>query len=65
MSIRRVAEILWAIGWEPHFEARPIPAGQNLFYEPAVSQPAVSQPPPKSAVAVTEGTGKLELPLAA
>lgn len=32
MGIRRVAEILWAIGWEPHFRARKIPVGQNLYY---------------------------------
>jgi hypothetical protein len=30
LSARRIAEILWAIGWEPHFEARKIPAGENL-----------------------------------
>jgi hypothetical protein len=30
MTLRRVAEILWAIGWEPHFEARKIPAGENM-----------------------------------
>jgi hypothetical protein len=30
LSVRRIAEILWAIGWEPHFEARKIPAGENL-----------------------------------
>jgi hypothetical protein len=31
LSARRIAEILWAIGWEPYFEARKIPAGQNQF----------------------------------
>jgi hypothetical protein len=30
MGIRRVAEILWAIGWKPNFEAQKIPAGENL-----------------------------------
>jgi hypothetical protein len=30
LSARRIGEILWAIGWEPHFEARKIPAGENL-----------------------------------
>jgi transcriptional regulator with XRE-family HTH domain len=29
IGIKRVAEILWAIGWEPHFEARPILRGAN------------------------------------
>jgi HTH domain len=31
MGIKRAAEILWAIGWEPYFQARKIPAGQNHF----------------------------------
>lgn len=31
MTLRRVAEILWAIGWEPFFEARRVPIGQNYF----------------------------------
>jgi len=26
LSARRIAEILWAAGWEPHFEARKVPA---------------------------------------
>jgi hypothetical protein len=39
MGIRRVAEILWAIGWEPHFEARRIPAGGNEFRR---DQPALA-----------------------
>ena len=30
LSARRIAEILWAIGWEPHFEARKIPLGENF-----------------------------------
>jgi hypothetical protein len=30
LTARRIGEILWAIGWEPHFEARKIPAGENL-----------------------------------
>ena len=33
LSARRTAEILWALGWEPHFEARKIPAGENHFYK--------------------------------
>jgi hypothetical protein len=29
ISIKRVAEILWAIGWQPSFKAEKIPQGQN------------------------------------
>jgi hypothetical protein len=28
---RRVGELLWAMGWEPHFEARKIPERDNQF----------------------------------
>jgi hypothetical protein len=31
LSSRRIAELLWALGWEPYFEARKIPTGENLF----------------------------------
>jgi hypothetical protein len=31
LSARRIAELLWALGWEPHFEARKIPEGHNEF----------------------------------
>jgi hypothetical protein len=31
MTLRRVAEILWAIGWEPYFGVRRIAAGQNQY----------------------------------
>jgi len=31
LSARRIGEILWAIGWEPHFEARKIPRGENQY----------------------------------
>jgi hypothetical protein len=39
LSARRIAEILWAIGWEPHFEARPIPEGANEIIPPSASVP--------------------------
>jgi len=39
IGIKRVAEILWAIGWEPHFEARPIPAGDKDIIRPGASAP--------------------------
>ncbi len=42
MTLRRVAEILWAIGWEPHFEARKIPAGENQHRPPALALPRPS-----------------------
>jgi hypothetical protein len=31
LSARRIAELLWALGWEPYFEARKIPDGHNEF----------------------------------
>jgi hypothetical protein len=31
LSARRIAELLWALGWEPHFEARKVPDGHNEF----------------------------------
>jgi len=31
LGARRIGEILWAIGWEPYFEARKIPRGENNF----------------------------------
>jgi HTH domain len=39
IGIKRAAEILWAIGWEPHFEARPIPEGENEFIRPTARAP--------------------------
>lgn len=47
MGIRRVAEILWAIGWEPYFKARKIPAGVN-DRPPLPSQPVKVPPEPKT-----------------
>jgi hypothetical protein len=31
LSARRTAELLWAMGWEPYFEARKVPEGENHF----------------------------------
>jgi len=42
MTLRRVAEILWALGWEPHFEVRRIPAGENQHPAPQLPIPAPS-----------------------
>jgi hypothetical protein len=39
LGARRIAEILWAIGWEPHFEARPIPEGDNAIVRPSARAP--------------------------
>ena len=38
MTARSIGELLWAIGWEPHFEARQIEQnyGDNEFIEPVV-----------------------------
>ena len=40
MTLRRVAELLWAIGWEPYFEAKKIPVGENQ--NQAVQYPTMS-----------------------
>jgi hypothetical protein len=55
LGARRTAEILWAMGWEPHFEARKIPIGENQH--PAVD--LASAPPPKAKT--TQGTVVLKL----
>src|SRR5437879_5247775 len=39
IGLKRVAEILWAIGWEPHFEARKVPLGDNQIIRPAAQAP--------------------------
>lgn len=39
IGIKRAAEILWAIGWEPHFEARRLPKGDNQIIRPAAQAP--------------------------
>jgi hypothetical protein len=41
LSSRRIAELLWALGWEPYFEARKIPTGENLFVPKASSSVSV------------------------
>jgi hypothetical protein len=33
LGARRIAELLWALGWEPFFEARKLPEGQNFCLE--------------------------------
>ena len=39
IGIKRAAEILWAIGWEPHFEARRVPDDRNEIIRPAAVAP--------------------------
>jgi hypothetical protein len=46
LGARRIAELLWAIGWEPHFEARKIPHGDN--YTPPRQGDTSSSPTPPS-----------------
>jgi DNA-binding IclR family transcriptional regulator len=59
MGIKRVAEILWAIGWEPHFRARKIPAGENQ--NPAVEIRAAA-PVVNTTISTTSGTVRLTQP---
>jgi hypothetical protein len=42
LSARRIAELLWALGWEPYFEARKIPAGDNQCMAVEDKNPAES-----------------------
>lgn len=42
LTARRTAEILWAIGWEPYFEARPIPEGNNEFVQTQAATPNIA-----------------------
>jgi hypothetical protein len=55
LSSRRIAELLWALGWEPHFEARKIPAGENLF-TPTPAPPHVVF---KTGAGGTQGTAEV------
>jgi hypothetical protein len=46
MTLSRVAEILWAIGWYPKFKAEKIPAGENYFSVRDFSEKRDSAPIP-------------------
>jgi hypothetical protein len=50
LTARRTAEILWALGWEPYFEARKIPAGNNQYPPPSFSPSSTTN------AETTEGT---------
>jgi hypothetical protein len=43
IGIKRVAEILWAIGWEPHFEVRPIDRGVNELSRPQIDKDGATE----------------------
>ncbi len=51
LSARRTAELLWALGWEPYFEAKKVPDGQNFSLETNKSNqpvpPAIAKPNPE------------------
>jgi hypothetical protein len=46
LSARRIAELLWALGWEPHFEARKIPDGDNQCLKTESKIPTGASVPP-------------------
>jgi len=40
LTVRRIAEILWALGWEPYFQARKLPdAPETNYFESKVVIP--------------------------
>ncbi len=47
IGIKRVAEILWAIGWEPSFKAKQIPRGENQ--NPLMRIISIGSPTPPTA----------------
>lgn len=47
LGARRIGELLWAIGWEPFFEARRIPTGNQSVQEVPKIQWAKKIEPPK------------------
>jgi hypothetical protein len=58
LGARRIAEILWAIGWEPYFEARPIPSGHNETIPPPATVPRESDGDNRKARASALDDGK-------
>jgi hypothetical protein len=52
LGARRIAEILWAMGWEPYFEARKIPVGENENPPVETPAPSLKVSPPST----TDGT---------
>ena len=60
LGARRIAEILWAIGWEPHFEARPIPRESNEFVRPSANTPRQPDLNNRAEGAIVQHTGRPE-----
>ena len=56
MTLRRVAELLWAIGWEPNFEVSRIPDGENQNPATNIDEPAIRKFDPRPT------SGELEAP---
>lgn len=58
LTARRIGELFWALGWEPHFEARKIPRGDNSFSTTKTvidGKPlTISVPPERSRVRITK-----------
>jgi len=46
LTARRTAELLWALGWEPYFEARKIPDGDNQCLKVESKNPSSAPVPP-------------------
>lgn len=57
MTARSIGELLWAIGWEPHFEARKIEQidGDNEFTKPVIDTSSASTGGPTEPYHVTIG----------
>jgi hypothetical protein len=47
LTSRRIGELFWALGWEPYFEARKIPDGDNYSSSRQAESPSPT-PPRKS-----------------
>lgn len=54
LTARRTAELLWALGWEPYFEARRIPDRLNDIVPPAAMAPRESDGNKRGASALDE-----------
>lgn len=65
ISLRRVAEILWAIGWEPRFEAVKIPAGENQYPAPNLAEVKEFVPQPTQTTVKLPYTNLIPMPAVA
>jgi hypothetical protein len=57
IGARRIGELLWAMGWEPNFDARKIPAGENQHPATEIATPKIKS----STVSTTNSTLTLGL----